>query len=313
MAFIIKKNLTDAEWLQERTHGIGSSEVGTIMGVNPYETPLELWRKKLGIDPPTPVNEAMTMGHLLEEAVSQRWQMETGFQVIKSSVGNWLMVDAENPHLRVSPDRTYWLPGEAKNNSNKGILECKTTMLDIDSSNIPFSWFLQLQYQLGVAGYKCGHLAWLKMGRTFGYQAFDFDPDTFKDIREAVDEFWFKNIKEKIQPDPVNVSDELLINPRHTDGKKKEITEELLGKLEALKEVKENIASLNTTKEQFEAELKMFMEDAEALTLNGKTLCTWKAGKDREDFDKKRFAAECPDQYAQYCSLKPASRTFLIK
>ena len=32
------------EWLSERTGGIGSSEIATIVGLNPYETPYSLWR-----------------------------------------------------------------------------------------------------------------------------------------------------------------------------------------------------------------------------------------------------------------------------
>ena len=53
-----------------RESGIGSSEVGTILGLNPYETPYQLWRRKVGIDPPKEQNFAMKAGHYLENAVS---------------------------------------------------------------------------------------------------------------------------------------------------------------------------------------------------------------------------------------------------
>ena len=39
------------EWLELRKAGIGSSEVATIVGLNPWETPYQLWRRKLGLDP----------------------------------------------------------------------------------------------------------------------------------------------------------------------------------------------------------------------------------------------------------------------
>ena len=39
------------EWLKVRESGIGSSEVATIVGLNPWETPYQLWRRKMGIDP----------------------------------------------------------------------------------------------------------------------------------------------------------------------------------------------------------------------------------------------------------------------
>lgn len=41
-----------AEWLEYRKDGIGSSEVATILGLNPWETPYQLWRRKKGWTPP---------------------------------------------------------------------------------------------------------------------------------------------------------------------------------------------------------------------------------------------------------------------
>ena len=38
------------EWLQNRSNGIGASEAGTVLGLNPWETPYQLWRRKKGID-----------------------------------------------------------------------------------------------------------------------------------------------------------------------------------------------------------------------------------------------------------------------
>ncbi|EKC56536.1 hypothetical protein OBE_11012, partial [human gut metagenome] len=32
------------EWLQNRSKGIGASEAGTVLGLNPWETPYQLWR-----------------------------------------------------------------------------------------------------------------------------------------------------------------------------------------------------------------------------------------------------------------------------
>lgn len=313
MACTIIKPSDRAEWSKLRKFGIGSSEVATVCGIPTYETKLQLYRRKLGIDPPQEENVAMLMGHLLEDAVAKRWEHETGIQVIKASQGDWLMLDNEKPFLRVSPDRTYWLPNMPHNNRNKGIVECKTTMLDIDADSIPQTWFLQLQYQLGVAGYSEGWLAWLKMGREFGCLRVTFDQDVYDWIVEEVTKFWNDHILARVEPEARTVSDMLLLKPRHIEGKFKEATSELLETCQKLKEVKENIASLTAAKEEYESAIKMFMEDAEALTINGKTLATWKAGKDKVDFDKKRFAAECPELFSQYSVSKPAPRTFLFK
>ena len=100
------------EWLEYRKSGIGSSEVATILGLNPFETPYQLWRRKIGLDEPKTETFAMKAGHYLEDAVSLFWSDETGRTVIKSSAGDWLIRDNERQFLQVSPDRTYWLTGE---------------------------------------------------------------------------------------------------------------------------------------------------------------------------------------------------------
>ena len=154
------------EWLQHREQGIGSSEVATILGLNPWETPYQLWRRKKGLDKGKSETFAMKAGHYLEDAVSMFWHDETGRDIIKRSAGDWLMVNTEKPFMRVSPDRTYWLSGMPHNNANKGILECKTTQMRIDPDDLPKHWFCQVQYQLGVAEYvsrlaKSGQRVWL--------------------------------------------------------------------------------------------------------------------------------------------------------
>ena len=87
----ILKDLTHEQWLEERSKGLGSSEVGTLMGVNPYETPYQLWRRKKGLEKQKEENFLMTAGHYLEPAVAQFWQDATGKEIIKSSAGDWIV------------------------------------------------------------------------------------------------------------------------------------------------------------------------------------------------------------------------------
>lgn len=304
---------TREQWLAARTEGIGASEVGTILGVNPWCTPLDLWRKKTGQAAPEPENNAMLMGHLLEDAVAQRWAIETGLDIIKSSQEDFMFVDPEKPWLRASPDRTYWLAGQARNDDNKGILECKTTMRDIDEDTIPQSWYVQLQYNMGIAGYSEGWLAWLKMGRDFGCRHYDFDPELFGFLVGEVTSFWHDNVLGGVEPEPMNAADMLTRYPRHTPGKSVEAEAALLSDVSRLKELKAEISERTAEKEELEGRLKMAMGDAEALTSNGETIATWKAAKDSSKFDSDRFKAEQADMYAKYLRNVPGSRRFLIK
>lgn len=315
MSYTIIRPQDRKEWLQHREKGIGSSEVGTILGLNPFETPYQLWRRKKGLDAPKQENFAMKAGHYLEDAVSLFYRDETGKEIIKRSAGDWLIVNNEKPFLRVSPDRTYWIPDMPKNDHNKGILECKTTQMEIDEDSVPQHWFCQLQYQLGVAELPQGALAWLTMGRKFGFKDFMFDKEFYTWMIGEVEKFWRDYIIGDQEPLPVNVDDVLLKNPRHVAGKVLEATDELIEDCRQLKELKEELSGLDTRKKELEAAIKMAMGDAEALVAPNsvKPLATWKASKGRTCFDEKKFAAENPELYQSYQYTKAGPRTFLLK
>ena len=299
-------------WLEVRKNGIGSSEVATIVGLNPWETPYQLWRRKVGLDAPKQENFAMKAGHYLEDAVSRFWADETGRKIIKRSAGDWIIRDNDRPFLQVSPDRTYWL-GESRANSDKGILECKTTQMNIDADDLPKHWFCQVQYQLGVAGYTQGSLAWLCSAREFGYTDITLVPDFYAWLTDEVARFWRDNIQEGKEPDIVNVGDVLLKYNRHTNGKSIEVSDEVFAAYQQLKDVRKELAQLEERKEALEAKIKIAFKDAEALAYNGETIATWRSPKPTRRFDAKRFQADYPGMADDYYIETQGARRLLLK
>lgn len=301
------------EWLKYRESGIGSSEVATIVGLNPWESPYQLWRRKIGIDAPKEENFAMKAGHYLEDAVARFWQDETGCEIIKRSAIDWLIVNTEKPYMRVSPDRTFWLNGLPKSASNKGILECKTTQMSIDADDLPKHWFCQVQYQLGVAELRQGSLAWLCSGREFGYKDLTLVPDFYGWLCEEVDRFWIDYVLGKKEPEATTVQDVLLKYNRHTNGKIIEITDEVYEAYLGLKQIKSEISALEDRKAELEERIKLCFGDAEAVSYGGQTIATWKAPKPSQKFDDKAFKADHPNLYSEYIKEVQGSRRFLIK
>lgn len=312
MATTIIRPANREEWLTHRQEGIGSSEVATILGLNPWETPYQLWRRKKGLDAPKEETFAMKAGHYLEDAVSMFWHDETGRDIIKRSAIDWLILNADKPYMRVSPDRTYWL-SDSRKNSDKGILECKTTQMTIDEEDLPKHWFCQLQYQLGVAELEQGSLAWLCSGRQFGYKDIALVPDFFQWIEEEVTKFWVDNIQGNIEPDATSVADVLLKYNRHTDGKIIEVADDIYTAVNDLKALKEQIAQLDEQKESLEEKIKLGFGDAEAISYGGQTIATWKAPKPSEKFDAKAFVKAHPDLAKEFTAPYQGARRFLIK
>ena len=59
---IIELKQNTPEWLKWRESHIGGSDAVIIMGESPYQTPVKLWKQKMGIEPSNYVSPAMVHG-----------------------------------------------------------------------------------------------------------------------------------------------------------------------------------------------------------------------------------------------------------
>ncbi len=305
------KSENHAAWLENRKGGIGSSEVATILGLNPYESKHALWLRKTGQAPAKEETFFMKAGHYLEDAVAKFFEDESGYTVIKSSADEDIYVHPEYEWARVSPDRTFWLSGTR--NDEKGILECKTTQREIDPDNIPPYWFTQIQYQLGVMGRKKGALAWLSAGRVFDYREIEFVPDYFNWIMEEAEKFYVENILGGKEPELTTVEDVLYKYPTSNPGTFVEAADEIAQAVAELKEKKAENSAVEADIAVLEEKIKVAFGEAECLNYQGFTLATWKTAKSSSKFDDKAFKLDNPDLYEKYVKEIPGSRRFLVK
>lgn len=301
------------EWLSGRNDGIGASEAGTVLGLNPFETPYQLWRRKKGLDAPKQETFAMRAGHYLEDAVARFYADATQCRIIRNTAEDFSIINPEKPFLRVSPDRLYWPDGARHNEENKCVLECKTTQKEVDEDSVPKHWFCQLQMNMGVAELSRGALAWLTMGRKFGYKEMDFVPDFYGWLVEEVERFWTDYIVGDQEPPAQSVQDVLLKYDRHTDGKTVEVGVEVLEACKELKNVKTTLSELEADKAALEERIKVAFGDAEAISYGGQTLATWKAPKPGSKFDAKAFQAAHPDLAREFTVPAQGARRLLLK
>lgn len=304
--------LNHEAWLENRKAGIGSSEVATIVGLNPYETPFQLWQRKTHRTPPKDENFFMKAGHYLEDAVARFYEDESGRKVIARSAAEDLYIHPNFEWARVSPDRLFWLD-EKRSGDNKGILECKTTQREIDPDNLPPYWFTQVQYQLGVMGRDQASLAWLSAGRTFDYRDIEFVPDYFEWIMGETEKFYLDNILGDKEPALTTAEDVVIKFAQHSPGMFVEASDDLAEQIRILKDIKENIKGLETQKDEIESVLKLTIGEAEAINYHGSVMATWKAPKASTTFDKKTFESENPDIYNKYLIPSQGARRLLIK
>ena len=322
MATIIRPKNHD-EWLEQRTFGIGASEVGTIMGVNKYQTPYQLWLRKKGDVVEDTENEALIWGHLLEDAVAKRYQMATGADIVKSSAEEIIYVDEKKPFMRISPDRLYHPNGAKHTKANLCLLECKTSLMPISEDDVPKSYFCQCQYQMHVSGIHHCTLAWMNLSnRTFGYKDFEYDKQFCDYMESKVEEFWTRYIVGDEEP-PVETEDDARMRyPVSVVGSVKQATSgevDMATELAAVKakikaiENCEEFAALKQRESELVASLKIAMEANENLvTADGDLLLTYKTAKSSSVFDEETAISRYPDLKDCYIS-KQGKRTMLLK
>jgi len=209
----INKDKAYDEWLQFRSRGLGASEIGTLMGVNSWKSPAELYYQKIGLIPQkVEPNIPMFMGTILEKTVAEifeywdgddasmlrNYESQTKVRTLYEPVG--YVVNPDYPHLFFSPDRLQIKTKNLRIRDGRINLENVEAIIEIKTisgwsskqweGGIPPSYYLQLQtYLMGLA-LDTGYLVSLEDGRNLKVHKFDRDSEMIEMIARMTLEFW---------------------------------------------------------------------------------------------------------------------------
>lgn len=208
----ISKENQYQEWLKFRDNGLGASEIGTLMGVNSWKSPAELYYQKIGVIPQKQVeNMPMFMGTILEQTVAdifEYWENDEPTMIENYRKGlkmrhlyepTGYIINPSFPHLFFSPDRLIVSKDIRIRNSSinlenvDAIAEIKTISGWSSKQwegGIPPSYYLQLQtYMMGL-GVAKGYLVVLEDGRNFKVHEYEADEEIISSIITITEEFW---------------------------------------------------------------------------------------------------------------------------
>lgn len=314
MGYTVVRPSSHEEWLDERKKGIGSSEAGTIMRVNRFDTPYRLWRRKTGQEEAKMENEAMMLGHALEDAVARLYADTTGAYIIPSSAGDWIARDTAKGYLQVSPDRLYYPAGAVRKKSGRRILEIKTTSLAVDKEDIPSYWYCQVQYQMGVMGIGHATVAWLSgfPRLHFDYKDIEFNATFYGLLIAEIDRFWNTNVLQNIPPSPED-SDISIMFPK-AERKSVAATDSIKGTCGRLRKVSRAIERLEESRTGLEGAIKTAMGDAELLIdlATGEVLAQWRNSKEGHRFNSAALKKDDPVTWAKYLEKTAGARRFQL-
>lgn len=332
--------MTRQEWLDERSKSIGGSEMGAILGMNPWQSAYALWLERTGKRPPFTGNMATEVGTALEPFVADKFAKISGLgkRVMKS---NFLYRNDKCPHMHASPDRLIYSAVSTKTPIVAG-LECKTTSAwntqHFKGIEFPMQYYAQCVAYMTVLEVGTWYIAVLVGNHDFhiyklvrnGVAPFvagnDFnrpgvedwvegvitvDDDDVEALKEAAEGFWW-NIESDIAPpvDGKESSTEALKEqyPHSNgaeiwlDGHQGDVNELILLKAQG-KEIDEKIKAIENM-------FKLEMGEAEKAHV-GANVITWKSSP-RTTVDSKKLKAEMPDIYTMY-SKTSETRTFSVK
>ena len=300
-------NLDRREWLELRKTGIGGSDAGAICGLNPYSSPMCVYRDKTcETEEEQENNESIRQGHDLEEYVAQRFTEATGFKVRKS---NFMYRSVEHPFMIADVDRL--VVGEDAG------LECKTaSAYNADKwkdEDIPLHYIMQCYHYMAVTGKRTWYIAAVILGQQFTYRKLEWDDALVSSLIEAERYFWMEHVEKGIMPDPdgSKACDAVLEQYFHTSRKESSI--ELVGfdeRLDRREQILSQIAELEKEQKQIEQEVKLYMKENESAFSDNYRI-SW-SSIETTRLDTKRIKEEKPELYQDYAKVS-SSRRFQIK
>ena len=300
LPYIEKRYATDEEWLEARKNGIGGSDVGAVMGINPWKSPLEVWLEKTGRAEPPDLsdNEKVYWGTVLEDAVANRFaELHPDTKVLRK---NCTMVSKERPWAFANIDR------ELRGPEGRGVLEVKTAGLRSEGDWVfgpPSHYLAQVQHYLSVTGWDFVWVSVLIGGQEYREYFFNRDESDIGAIDRAVDSFWNDYVMTGTMPQMTGTGNE----GKALTGMFPDPSDDYIPIMDAdfpelgeAVSLNHEIKALQARKKAVDDIIKAKIGDSKGIESES-TRCTWVRSK-ASKFDQKRFDAEHPGMRDAYIS-----------
>lgn len=248
-------------WLAERRSGIGASEAAAALGLSPFETPLELYLRKIGELPDAEETEAMRWGSRLEPLIAEAYEEATGHRVVREQ--QFRRADGR-PHLFATVDAV----------GSAGLVEFKTlsafksgSLGEEGTDDLPEHWLVQAHQQMAVFGEDHVHFAVLVGGQRFRTFHVDRNDLVVEALLTGVDTFW-SMVQSRVPPPATAWDAGMLSALRPEEGKAIAIhAPDVLDAADRYAEIGRRIRELQEDRDGARARLLEAMGDAAIATL----------------------------------------------
>ena len=251
--------------------------------------------------------EAVQMGKVMEPTIARLFQdkhkieLKDADYALSHPVEGWMRSHFDY----ISADGRTLV--ECKN-YNAGVM----SKFSEETNMVPAPDMAQLIHEAACHNVESIYLAVLFGGQAFRTYHFTITEQMKEDLIKQMARYW-GYVATKTMPEPDSLESVKIIYPAD-NSESVTATAAIERACSVLSEYKAKIKQLEDEAESIELAVKSFMAShASLVTLEGRTLATWKSAKSSHKFDQKLFQQAMPDIYNKFVVETAGSRRFLIK
>lgn len=265
--------------------------------------------EKLGKKEPVDLSgvEAVQMGKIMEPTIARLFQDK---HRIELKDADYALSHPVEPWLRSHFDYI--------SSDGRTLVECKNynasvmSKFDEDTGVVPAPDMAQLIHEAAVHNVESIYLAVLFGGQAFRTYHFTITEAMKEDLIKQMARYW-GYVATQTMPEPDSLESCKIIYPVD-NAESVTATGAVERACSVLAEYKAKIKQLEDEAESIELAVRSFMgANASLVTVDGKTLATWKTAKASMKFDAKLFQQAMPDIYEKFVVETSGSRRFLLK
>lgn len=267
------------EWLVQRKAGLGGSDIGAILGLSKFKTPVDVWMDKTGRADGQDETLQMRFGTYAEDFVAHEYTAKTGrfVQRFTSMLHHPTAPILGNVDRLVIPDGQKRAAHQREIRTDLG-LECKTASAfavmdgsewgDEGTDQIPASYLVQCATYMALTGCTYWDLAVLFGNQEVRIYNLKRDLDLEQEIIRRASEWWTNHVIADVAPAPVCLADVKALYPRVTE-KTVEADEALIAWAKVAEDAAKKAAEYQNTADAAKTHLLAAMGEASTLRLDG--------------------------------------------
>ena len=306
--------LINQDFSLDRSKYLGGSDIGAILGLSRFRSPLEVWMEKTGKGLKKLDSLPLRFGSFAEEFVASEYSRSTGFDLIHDES---IYVHPEYSFMSAHIDR-FVLENDSPSPSR--ILECKTANPfslgdwgEVGSDEVPLSYLCQCIWYMAITNLNRVDLAVLFGNSDFRIYEISRDLELESTILQKANFFWNEYVLKDVPPPAQSEQDCQTLFSKGDPAKSVEAKIETLELTKRLHLLNHEIDVREEEISNMKQSIMNQMGAAETLTYQGKVLATWKAPKPSYRLDSKTLEQEHPEIASLYKIPVQNSRRLVIK